>query len=353
MTRVTHVLWSGGIGGIERLVHDLALAQRAAGTDVSVAFGRAEGPFADRLSGAGIPIHDLAFRSGYDVRPHTVARARRLLGDADVLHVHGLNVPLIAATQARAMVYTDHGSVPVRRTPALTAKRLVQRAAIARAGAVTAPSEYAADRCAAIHRVPRSRVTVVPNGIAASGPVAERAYVEGLVVAVVGRLSKSKRVARAFEALARVERPDVRMVVAGSGPLRDELGALAERVGIAQRVEFLGTVLDVQEVYAEADVLVLAAPGEIFGLVVVEAAAAGVLPIVFADSGGAREILPPDGMVVRDEAELASTLAMLPGDARLGAGARKARAAWARETFAIGRAVERFATLYADVLRRA
>src|SRR5439155_3473643 len=53
---VVHVLWSGGVGGIERLVHDLAREQSRLGFRVSVAFAQPSGPFARRLREGGVPV---------------------------------------------------------------------------------------------------------------------------------------------------------------------------------------------------------------------------------------------------------------------------------------------------------
>ncbi|HWP37162.1 MAG TPA: glycosyltransferase [Gemmatimonadales bacterium] len=88
----------------------------------------------------------------------------------------------------------------------------------------------------------------------------------------------------------------------------------ARQLGIADRVRFLGQRTDVPQLMAAADVF--CQPNESpepFGLVFVEALAAG-LPVVTADLGGAREILTPDcGILVKpqDEAGLAMLLTSL------------------------------------------
>ena len=66
---VVHVLWSGRVGGIERLVVDLASAQVQCGADVRIAFGQAEGPFATLAECRGPSVVDLGLRSGHDLSP--------------------------------------------------------------------------------------------------------------------------------------------------------------------------------------------------------------------------------------------------------------------------------------------
>lgn len=355
MTGVTHVLWNGGVGGIERLVHDLALVQREQGIAVRVAFGQASGPFVDNVRDAGIPIVDLALRSGYDVRPHVLARAFRALADTELLHVHAWNLPLVLATRRRRLVTTEHGTLGLHRPQGVVvrAKRALHRAAVRRAASVTTPSTYMADVLARTLRVPRAGIRVVPNGISvtAVGEFREGARRDEIVVAVVGRLAAMKRVDRALEAIAHVPHDvPVRLVIAGAGPLEGELRAFSTTRGLDRRVTFLGPVTDVGALLADVDVLVLPTSGEPFGLVVLEAAAAGALPIVFADAGGALEALPPDGIVVADERHLASTLGSIRGTPALGGEARRERARWTRETFPITRTALLYREVYDEVV---
>lgn len=91
--------------------------------------------------------------------------------------------------------------------------------------------------------------------------------------------------------------PDVRWVVLGDGPLHDELDALADRLGVAEMVDFRGEVNDAERDAWLARAHVFAMPsryppaeigGEGFGIVFLEAAA-WALPAVAGDTGGQRE----------------------------------------------------------------
>lgn len=351
---VTHVLWRGGTGGVERLVHDLSVEQRRLGTTVAVAFGQAEGPFAEALEQAGIPVLDLGFRSGYDLRPGAIGRARKLLRRADVVHVHGFNLPL-AATVARlgpAVVYTEHGAFGLGRRLGAQGllKRLAQRRFLDADGRVVAAvSEHTAARLRSIHRLRRSPVHVVHNGVAAARATEQAPVrVQGeLVVAFVGRLAAFKRVDRLIEAFARAQRRDsMRLLIAGPGPLERELRELAHARGVAERVDFLGYRADIGRLLASVDVLVQPSEDEPFGLAIAEACRHGVLPIAFADGGGALEVLPPDGIVVANVDDLARVLDGLVGSAKTGDDARRARSLWLGETFTIARTARGYDALY-------
>jgi glycosyltransferase involved in cell wall biosynthesis len=350
---VVHVLWSGRVGGIERLVHDLALEQSRAGLDVSLAFGQATGPFAERLRRSDLEVTDLGLQGGYDVRPATIARGARVLARAGVVHLHGFNVPLAAITvgSRRPLVFTEHGSFGLGRrlgAPGLAKRALQRRFLSRRADVVAANSDHTAHRLCAVYGLERALVHVVHNGTVVDGqPELPPAARDDVVVAFVGRLVAFKRVDRAIHALARAKRRGgIRLLVVGDGPAGGELRALARAVRVEHRVTFLGFRDDVHEILRGVDALVQPSDGEPFGLAIVEACGHGALPIVFSDGGGAVEVLPPDGVVVEDVDGLAGVLDDLAGSGALSPPARRARSEWARGRFSIAATAAAYAELY-------
>jgi glycosyltransferase involved in cell wall biosynthesis len=108
----------------------------------------------------------------------------------------------------------------------------------------------------------------------------------------VGALIPRKRTADFLEAVARLraERPALRASVVGSGPLDEELRALAASLGIADAVDFLGARPDVDRIYASSGVFVLPSRYEGLSVAQIEAMASG-LPAVVSDVGEARDLL--------------------------------------------------------------
>jgi glycosyltransferase involved in cell wall biosynthesis len=351
------VLWSGGVGGIERLVHDLATEQARAGVEVSVAFGEAAGLFAERSRAAGLRVSDLELNSGYDLRPSRLARAAAILSTAEIVHAHGFNRPLgaIMRRSGRPIVFTEHGNFALGRRLGVRGalKRRMQRRFLKhRCAVLAANSRWTAERLSTTYGIDADRVKVVYNGInlGIAATPQSREESEYLVVAFVGRLVGFKRVDRIIRAVARLhEHPDVQVVIAGSGPLEAELRSLARELGVEERVRFLGWQDDVATVLTMADILVLPSAGEPFGLAVVEACAQGLLPIAFSDGGGVLENMPPDGRVVQGIEDLASALANLKGSAALTSAACRARSSWARERFPISKTAARYLELYRSV----
>jgi glycosyltransferase involved in cell wall biosynthesis len=111
------------------------------------------------------------------------------------------------------------------------------------------------------------------------------------------RLFPAKGVAELLRAFAGVSArvPGARLIVAGSdvspdGRYATELEGLADELGIAGSVHFLGFRSDVRDLMEAADVFALPSLGEPFGLVYVEAMSMGI-PTVALAHGGALEII--------------------------------------------------------------
>jgi glycosyltransferase involved in cell wall biosynthesis len=108
----------------------------------------------------------------------------------------------------------------------------------------------------------------------------------------VGELIPRKRTADLIEAVAVLapERPQLRIAIAGTGPLLDELQDHARRLGVESHVEFLGFREDIAELYARSRVFVLPSRFEGLSISLLEAMASG-LPVVVSDVGEARDVV--------------------------------------------------------------
>jgi glycosyltransferase involved in cell wall biosynthesis len=110
------------------------------------------------------------------------------------------------------------------------------------------------------------------------------------VVISLGRLVEQKDFAILVEALALIPRADVRLAIYGEGPEEPALKRLAERLGVAGRIDWCGYVNDPWNAYTTGRCFVLPSQNEAFGNVIVEALASG-LPVVSTACGGPTEIL--------------------------------------------------------------
>lgn len=158
-------------------------------------------------------------------------------------------------------------------------------------------------------------------------------------VGVVARLVPEKGLDVLLDAMPALRRhvPDVRVVVAGDGPLRSALEARARHLRLDGAIDFLGPRDDVPRLFGELDVLAVPSRAEGTPLTIVEAMWAGV-PLVATTAGGIPEQLR-DGV---------DALLVHPGDAS-GLAAALARVlterglAWRLVRSARARAEERYA----------
>src|SRR3990167_3538010 len=132
------------------------------------------------------------------------------------------------------------------------------------------------------------------------------------VVGNVGRLHPDKDQAtliRGFaQALPQLPAGSL-LAIMGSGRLEAELKALAVELGMATSVRFLGQVPNARRYFKAFDAFVLSSDHEPFGMVLLEAMAAGV-PLICSDCGGGREVVEGVGVLfpLRDIASLAQSL---------------------------------------------
>ncbi len=128
--------------------------------------------------------------------------------------------------------------------------------------------------------------------------------VSGPLILSVGALIPRKGQALLIEALS--ELPDATLMLAGHGESESDYRALAERLGVADRVRFMGNVPhdDLPALFAAADVMALVSASEGLANVWVEALACGT-PIVASDVGGIRELMksPDAGRIVERNPE--------------------------------------------------
>jgi glycosyltransferase involved in cell wall biosynthesis len=120
---------------------------------------------------------------------------------------------------------------------------------------------------------------------------------------LVARISGVKRVdlfLRAVEHLVRV-RPQSSAIVVGDGPLLDEMKHLADELGLADRVRFVGHQSDVETWLRQARVFVLTSDSEGLSLALMEAMLCG-LPAVVSDVGDLPELVEDgaNGFLVRE-----------------------------------------------------
>jgi glycosyltransferase involved in cell wall biosynthesis len=333
--------------GAERCVYELSRRLDSSRFHVRVAALRG-GQVADDLRAAGVETAVVGVRGKWDV-----GGLARLAGTLrkwriDLLHTHLFHADLAGrlvagAAGVRRLVHTVHVAERRCRPWQFAWARL----AAGRCDQLLAVSADVAAHHAARSGLPPRAYQVIPNGIDVAAFArdeesrkrlrAEWGAAPGqIVLAAVARLDRQKGLDVLLNAagmLAPAE-PNFRIVIAGDGPLRGRLEALAGALRLGARTRFLGFVRDARAVLSAADVFAMPSRWEGFGLAAVEAMAAG-LPVIASRAEGLREVVQ-DGQTglladVEDAAGFAKNIHICLHDAalrgRLGlAGKRRAEA---------------------------
>jgi glycosyltransferase involved in cell wall biosynthesis len=174
--------------------------------------------------------------------------------------------------------------------------RIIVRKLLRRATVVVGQSKNTIEN---VHKfyAPDLNCERIPLGIIRPGDITASRQELGFepndkILVTVGRLVSRKAVDRLIEMVADIPDPSVHLVIIGDGPLRGQLESIALQKGIAERVRFVGFVTDQQKqnLLSASDIYVSTSQHEGFGLVFLEAMAAG-LPIVCFDHGGQSDFL--------------------------------------------------------------
>ena len=294
-------------GGVQDHVRRLAAELRRVGDRVlTLGPGSLDGEHVDVGGAIGVPANGSV--APVALSPAAGRRTLRALEAwrPDVVHVHEPAVPVVSLTAMRAaapIVTTHHAWAERSGSYGLVGpllRRVVRRAPV-RVAVSPAAAQFHAD---ALGLHPND-FRVVPNGVDvarfAEASALDRLRGHGPVLLFVGRLERRKGLEHAVRAFAHLKtsHPSLRLVVVGDGPERERCQELLP-AGLRVDVDMLGRVSDedLPRCYASADVFVAPATGgESFGIVLLEALAAGT-PVVASDLPGFRSVVE-DGHTAR------------------------------------------------------
>jgi glycosyltransferase involved in cell wall biosynthesis len=209
--------------------------------------------------------------------------------------------------------YSDFSDGP-RDRKVIEMVRAMDRRTLSEARAVFTISQNVADRLKRFNDVPAEVLYPPPklDALYHPGPLGDYVF-------TIGRLDPLKRFDLLVKALKHTETP-VRCKIAGTGPDKEKLEGLIDKLGLRDRVELLGWVDDREAVdlYAGALAVFYAPYDEDYGYVTVEAFKSGKPVLTAADSGGVLEFVEDgkNGFVCAPEAprELAARLDVLYKD---------------------------------------
>jgi glycosyltransferase involved in cell wall biosynthesis len=366
------------VGGAERQAHKLAQHLKARNIEVEIVTGWWFRGTPQREILDGIPVFrnqtlwemfgvkGLRKFGGYLYIGSLLWHLWRRRTAYDVLHIHGLNYHTFAAVLAGRWFRHKTLTKVANSGPAsdILKMRRNQQLLLAR---YMLPTALCCDRFVAINDaivqeltaagVPASRIVKLANGVETDDIPAKANYTlhDPPRLIFVGRLHYQKGIdvlLKAFQALVQ-QHPALRLQILGDGPLRDQLKALADELGVTAQVEFVGQTDRVLDYLQQADVFVLPSRAEGVSNALLEAMACG-LPVVVSRIPGNVDVVEHEqnGLLCTAEAPiaLAQTIASLLDQPelleRLGRAARRT----VENFYSLESVAERYVGIYQGLL---
>lgn len=297
--RVVRVLPELDFGGVESRVSVQGMLHDREAYELSVCAFHKDGAAARSIREQGLRVDVLGVSPAPRNAAAPLALARYLRQQRpDVVHasIAEANLhALVAGTLARIPVrIAEETGMPSHSRVAQTVYRSVYQLASSVVGVSQAVCDYVRD----VDRAPRNRVRLIYNCAGQRyfpepRPELTERRSSHLTLLLVGRLVPVKNHDFFVNVLRRVlpDFPQVRVQIAGDGPLRAELEQSVAR-GLAGQVELLGMRGDVPALLAQADVFALPSLSEGCSVSLIEAMASGAHAIG-SDVAGIREVMGP------------------------------------------------------------
>jgi len=356
--KVLHCINSAKIGGIERLVIELAIAQKEQGIDVTLMVDRSDGEFNDYLQKSGITVKNSGIKSGFDIRLRKLQELKQLFRQYDIIHLHNFVFLLSWASLSAKTIYTIHGlSKGIRRENLIKyyLRETLKKYFLNRVTYIIANSTYTLSMARKHYGLKSLPSKVILNGIRLPEPAIRDVSInnEIFTIGLVSRFVARKRIERlinAFEVFLNSGGKG-KLVLVGNGPEYLRINNLI-RTKRLNNVEMNGYDTDVQTHYSKFDICVFPAEKEPFGLVAIEAYLYGKPVLAFIDSGGLKEVIEPiepEDIVENEEAMAQRIMHYYTNRSEISTKSA-ARIAYARTNFSIERMERDYYRIYEFLL---
>lgn len=319
------------VGGIAAHVYDLSLALSNLDTEVYVItcdfpgakeYEEIDGVHVHRVDSYQFPTPDFAswtFMMNLNMLKQAIGVIKASRGAIDIVHAHDwlvadaaislkhiFRIPMVATIHSteygrRNGIHTDYQRM-IHQTEAWLSRE---------AWRIICCSDYMKNHVSSALGFPRENIVIIPNGVDLNkfSEYYDReafrnqfAGADEKLVLYVGRLVYEKGAHVLVNAISKVlQRVNAKFVIVGEGYLKDSLMKQTWELGLGRRVFFTGFLDDrlVKLLYRTADVCAVPSLYEPFGIVALEAMAAGT-PVVTSGVGGLSEVIEHDktGVIV-------------------------------------------------------
>ena len=299
-TKLAMVISHFSVGGGQKVVLDLLKAIDKTRFEVKLFVHGApvENQFTRELADCHIPVVFAPRDKRVSLRSYQRLSQALRAYNPDVVHIHldTLYAPLWALFHSKKCIFTVHSQAHRAFHKPIYIK-LHRYLALHRDYSITAVSDVIAKETEQLLNIP-GKVTPIYNPVEIQEPIARDTSdcIKCVHVARFFRVKNHKLLIDAFQ-IAHQSIPNLKLLLAGDGPLFEEMQNHAKAIGLTEEVCFLGNVENVGALLAQSDLFVLSSDSEALPISVLEAMAHG-LPIVATAVGGVPDIVKDNGILV-------------------------------------------------------
>ena len=328
---ITHDL---SLGGLQQVVINICRTIDKDTFEPSVLCLRDIGEFSEEVTKLGIKVYMLPLpKNGIDY--FAFFKVAKLLKKEkiDVIHTHntqpfidGIMGGILAGV--KTMVHTEHGRIFPDKRRYMFADWLLSKFVCK----VVAVSADMAHKLQKYEKISQKKITVIPNGIygqpfTISIDTENKRQELGIdagsrIIGVCARLCFEKGITYLLKAMPIIlnSYPDSILLIAGNGPLEEQLKAETNKLNIDKHVKFLGLRKDIPELLKIFDVYVLSSISEGLPMGLLEAMAAGC-PVIATSVGDIPEVIKTNetGILIKPEShdDIANAVVNLFGNSSL------------------------------------
>ena len=302
MIRVLHVITTINRGGAENQLLVLVREQVKSGLEVSVLYLKGDPELEKDFSHAGAKVvHDIANQHPFFqfLKMRSISKSQKAL-----LHAHLPRAELLTrfSSARNPFVVSRHNAEPFFPGAPQFLSSFLSRLVTEEAKHVIAISHAVSNFVSLKKEVgDLNKISVVHYGYQPSPNVdrlnakVELGEESKIYIGTISRLTRQKDLPTLFSAFAQFQslHPGSVLLMVGGGEEKNSLVDLAEKLGIAQNVEWVGRTSEIQKYLSRMDVFVLSSLYEGFGLVLLEAMDAGV-PVIASNNSAIPEVLGAD-----------------------------------------------------------
>lgn len=307
--KILYVITALNIGGAEMMLYRMLRQVNQERFDVSVAALINKGPVGEMIEkDLKVSVISLGVSNFFNFFVGLFRLVRFIKANSVmIVHSHMVHANIMSRIARLfyyfpALISTIHNYEEKGRKKTARWRELAYRVTDPLCDLTTQVSQSGLTKYVALKAVPESKIAYMPNGIDISYYDVDRdrsnevkkklGLLDHHVFLAVGSLTLQKDYTNMLKAfsMVRAKVPNVALVIAGIGPLENELKELSRKLDLSGAIHFLGLRNDINILMNMADVFVMSSAWEGMPIVLLEAAASK-LPIIATDVGGNRDLV--------------------------------------------------------------